>query len=206
MTSPPLTLASLAKLLSQLTTRVDSLQEENAKLRKDMADFISGAPPSMRKKAPPKVRARPVVLLNRAPADVEFTAWIDSFTVSIKYLNCVGSKGLLDAMRLCVGDHLDNMHPLCAPVIVEKQRLYVYHTSSGWASCSNDDLTYIISSITRKIQELFIKWQSENAELVDSCATARTLNVSYMSNLFDASVSRDLRQKNIHAYLLEKIQ
>jgi hypothetical protein len=218
-----LTLASLAKLLSQLTARVDILQEENAKLRKEMSALILGAPSVARKKAPPKVRATPVVILNREPASVDFNAWIDSAIVSMAHLTCVGNKGLLDAMRICVGDHVDNTSALSAPVIVEKQRLYVYHASSaalqacrgdsleaakdiGWVSCSNDDLTYIISSITRKIQELFMGWQNENEELIRSCAKAFALNISYMSNLFDAGVSRELRQKNVHAYLLEKIR
>lgn len=117
----------------------------------------------------------------------------------------MGNKGLLDAMRVCVGEHLNKTpSPIDVPVIVEKKKMYVYHTESGWLSCTNDDLTYIISSITRKIQEVFVEWQAENTDLLNSCVKARALNISYMSSLFDASVSREIRQKNIHAYLLEK--
>lgn len=201
---PAPSLAGLMRTVAQLSARMDLMQKDNARLRADV-DRLKGERPSARENRSPRA---PRLLADgeapRAP-DADFEDWARAISVDVRHLECVGKKGVLDAIRMCVGEHLESG---AAPVRVREKRavsLYAHHAVGGWTLMGVSDLNHVITCATRGLAERFTDWQRDNKDALESCARTQEKEIAYMSNLINTRISRDQRRADLRQFLLTAV-
>ena len=189
------------KLIQYLTLQVSKLQKEVDALKDTM--LIK--------------KRRLIIDWLHSPANYvptySFVEWTKLIHVDQDHLQFVFANGLAEGMKQCIHSHLDRVSN--APVRAFTQKpgtLYLFVKDqetevSSWKMATGEDLDRWMDRLSHRFLQEFIKWQLENADLINSCETEKEKNLEYMQKINGVGKqSEDRRKSEIKKWLYVQLE
>lgn len=142
-----------------------------------------------------------------------FVEWTKSIQVDQDHLQYVFANGLTEGMKQCIHSHLDSN--VNAPVRAFTQKpgtLYLFVKDqeidvSSWKMATSEDLDRWMDRLSHRFLQEFIKWQLENADLINSSETEKEKNLEYMQKINGVGKqSEDRRKSEIKKWLYVQLE
>jgi hypothetical protein len=189
------------KLIQYLTLQVSKLQKDVDSLKDTMLikkrrliiDWLQGP-------------------LNYIPTH-SFVEWTKLIHVDQDHLQFVFANGLTEGIKLCIHSHLETF--MNSPIRAFSQKpgtLYVYvkdvaSDTSTWRISTGEDLDRWMDRLSHRFLQEFIKWQLENADLINSSESEKEKNLEYMQKINGVGKqSEDRRKSEIKKWLYNQLE
>jgi len=189
------------KLIQYLLTQVSKLQKE-----------VNGLKESALIK-----KRRLIIDWLHSPANYipscAFVEWTKSIIVDQDHLRYVFENGLSEGMKQCIHSHLER--GLNAPIRAFTQKpgtLYLFvkdepTDTASWRIATGEDLDRWMDRLSHRFLQEFIKWQLENADLINSSESEKEKNLEYMQKINGVGKqSEDRRKSEIKKWLYVQLE
>jgi len=142
-----------------------------------------------------------------------FVEWTKQIQVDQDHLQYVFENGLAEGMKQCIHSHLERVTNSPVRAFTQKPgTLYLFVKdvalgTSSWRIATGEDLDRWMDRLSHRFLQEFIKWQIENADLINSSESEKEKNLEYMQKINGVGKqSEDRRKSEIKKWLYNQIE
>lgn len=142
---------------------------------------------------------------------LRYPDWINTISVNETQLSevfeCDLNQGFKSVISLCLktAKHMPPKIPICC--FSKKPNLfYVLDSDSGWRKMIKSDFEKLLNFISQQFLLEFIKWQTQNKELIESSEKMKDNEINYMIKINCTFSSMDKRIELFKKWLFIKLQ
>jgi hypothetical protein len=149
------------------------------------------------------------------PPKITFSKWIDTIEINKQHLKLFFDQSIVDALNQAIKDTISVGKPETIPIrnyLQKPTQVYIYDSVIDccnvfeWRQIAAQDWKRIVSTISKKIVQLYFEWKKENQTHIESDETLYELNYGYMRKVNDVSQNIEMKIKKIKEVLIGQIQ
>ena len=180
------------KILTELQSNVENLQKVIQKLQDTCQKQQTQIDNLIKEKHMSLSRKRKIILeyINKpfwTKPNILFEDWYKTIPITFQHLQHVFNYDIVNGVQNCLENYCNvPLLPICC-FHQKPGTLYIWTKGNfdepSWITMSNDKYKKMIDRICHGFLQIFLQWQIENSDLIQSCQEEKDKNISYMHKM-----------------------